>query len=134
MALQLEQRVHLNADTEAAATARSATLHFFANAARAGRPVARTTADIALLVVSELVTNAVRHTAGPCSLHLARSEGGVDIDVADTSPDPPVQRPPHVEGVGGWGWILVNHLTQDLAVQPTPDGGKTIHARVTDPE
>ncbi|MFD0267993.1 ATP-binding protein [Streptomyces sp. NPDC127106] len=133
MALQLEQRLYLNADAEAAATARSATLHFLQDAARAGRPVARTTADIALLVVSELVTNAVRHTAGPCSLRLARSEDGVDIDVADTSPDPPVQRPPHVEGVGGWGWILVNQLAQELAVRPAPGGGKTIHARVADP-
>lgn len=42
--------------------------------------------EAAQLVVSELVTNAVRHTAGPCGLDLELVEDAVEIAVWDTSP------------------------------------------------
>ncbi|AXE24900.1 ATP-binding protein [Streptomyces globosus] len=132
MTLQLEQSLDPGHGAAAAASARSAAVRFLKDAARAGRPVTPVTADIVLLVVSELVTNAVRHTPGPCTLHLSRYEAGVGIDVSDTSPDPPVPRPPHVNGAGGWGWILVNHLAEELSVRPTPEGGKTVHAYIAD--
>ncbi|MEU6309359.1 ATP-binding protein [Streptomyces sp. NPDC047014] len=132
MALTLERSLDLGHDTQAAAGARDATMRFLEESALAGSPVPRTTGDIALLVVSELVTNAVRHTSGPCSLRLSRSATSVDIDVTDTSPDPPVIRPPHVDGSGGWGWILVNHLVEDVTVRPAAGGGKTVHARIAE--
>ncbi|WP_405681003.1 ATP-binding protein [Streptomyces sp. NBC_00868] len=114
----------------AAASAREATRVFLTHAARARPPTHPGSADIVLLVVGELVANAIRHTNGPCTLHLALDGGHIDIGVADTSPDPPQPRPPHTEGTGGWGWILINHLATNVRIEPAPGGGKTIHTRI----
>ncbi|MGW0392893.1 ATP-binding protein [Streptomyces sp. NPDC003042] len=115
---------------EAAASAREATRAFLANAAHVRPPTHPGSADIALLVVGELVSNAIRHTDGPCTLHLALHGDHIHIAVADTNPDPPQPRLPHTDGTGGWGWILINHLTTDVRIEPTPDGGKTIHTHI----
>ncbi|MGW0366105.1 ATP-binding protein [Streptomyces sp. NPDC002990] len=115
---------------EAAASAREATRTFLARVTRVRPPAQRGTPDRVLLVVSELVTNAIRHTEGPCTLHLALHGDGIDIAVSDTSPDPPTPRAPHTEGTGGWGWLLVNHLTSGLHIEPAPGGGKTIRAHI----
>ncbi|WP_405940767.1 ATP-binding protein [Streptomyces sp. NBC_00207] len=82
-----------------------------------------------LLVVGELVANVMRHTRGPASLHLELNGGHIDIRVTDTSRDLPEPRPPRLDGTGGWGWQLINHLTTDVHIEPTPDGGKTICVR-----
>ncbi|MGW7029109.1 ATP-binding protein [Streptomyces xanthophaeus] len=74
--------------------------------------------------MSELVSNAIRHTDGPCTLHLALQGDHIHTAVTDTSPDPPQPRPPHTDGTGGWGWILINHLTTDVHIEPTPGGSK----------
>jgi anti-sigma regulatory factor (Ser/Thr protein kinase) len=52
-------------------------------------PVAKETADVVLLVVSELVTNAVEHARPPLALSLRRdaAEGGrVRVEVTDAGP------------------------------------------------
>ncbi|MBT2470553.1 ATP-binding protein [Streptomyces sp. ISL-66] len=116
---------------EAAAAAREATRAFLDQAGQARPPAGSRSADDAvLLVVGELVSNAIRHTDGPCTLRLALRGDGVDIRVTDTSPHPPEPRAPHTEGSGGWGWLVVNHLATDLHIEPAPGGGKTICARV----
>lgn len=94
-----------------------------------GRPPERGTTTSCSPVVGELVTNAMRYTRGPALLHLELNGDHIDIRVTDTSPDPPQPRPPHLDGTGGWGWQLINHLTTDVHIEPTPDGGKTICAR-----
>ncbi|WP_329316046.1 MULTISPECIES: ATP-binding protein [unclassified Streptomyces] len=116
--------------SETAASAREATRAFLRRALHTRLPDEPTAADQVLLVVSELVTNAVRHTEGPCTLHLALRGDGIDIRVSDTSPHPPQPRPPHSDGTGGWGYLLVNHLTTNLHIEPTADGGKSICARI----
>ncbi|UQW99606.1 ATP-binding protein [Streptomyces sp. RerS4] len=141
-----QPRLHLelSADARAAARAREATSAFLRetvlrgaaprHAAGRPRPVPRRVEEAAMLIVTELVTNAVRHTQGPCTLELALHEelheALLDIDVTDTSPEPPSPRPPHLDGTGGWGWILIGHLAREVTVQPTEDGGKTIHTCV----
>ncbi|MGW7461165.1 ATP-binding protein [Streptomyces sp. NPDC054797] len=115
---------------QATASARKATRTFLDQAARTRRPAEPAAADLVLLVVSELVSNAIRHTSGPCTLRLALRSDAVDIRVTDTSRHPPQPRQPHTDGSGGWGYMLVNHLTTDLHIEPTPDGGKTICARI----
>lgn len=115
---------------EAAASAREATRSFLSTAARERLPEHAEAADVVLLVVSELVGNAIRHTDGPCTLHLALARDDIEIRVTDTSPDPPRPRRPDHDGTGGWGWTLVNHLTTSLHVEPAPNGGKTICARI----
>ncbi|WP_308072319.1 ATP-binding protein [Streptomyces bambusae] len=85
----------------------------------------------ALLVVSELVTNAVRHTRGPCALDVTWAPDGIDIDVTDTSSTPPRLRPLDPSGAeGGYGWRIVRTLASEVAVRPVRGNGKTVHAHV----
>ncbi|MEC4020569.1 ATP-binding protein [Streptomyces sp. H27-D2] len=88
-------------------------------------------AEAVLLVVSELVTNAVRHAGGAsCSLGLAVRPDGVAVSVADGSRALPRERAPDLTGGGGgFGWQMVHQLSRTVAV--TVDGtGKTICAVV----
>ncbi|MCX4632992.1 ATP-binding protein [Streptomyces sp. NBC_01443] len=87
--------------------------------------------DTALLVISELVTNAVRHTAGDCVLDLRRTPDGVDVEVTDTSSAEPRPRQPGGRGDGGWGWHLVNRLGTQVNIRHFGEqGGKTIHVHI----
>ncbi|MDJ0386202.1 ATP-binding protein [Streptomyces sp. G-G2] len=106
------------------------TSHFLHDAMDDGEAVVSAAEDAAALIVTELVANAVRHTDGPCTLDLAVHGGLLDIDVTDTSPNPPEVRPPHVIGSGGWGWLLVRHVARDVTVLPTRGGGKCVHASI----
>jgi anti-sigma regulatory factor (Ser/Thr protein kinase) len=82
-----------------------------------------------LLVVSELVTNAVMHAPGPCVLHLDYHDRVLAVAVRDTSPTLPAARVPDPAAAnGGFGWHLLTHLTSRLEVQPHPEGGKTVTA------
>lgn len=84
-----------------------------------------------LLVISELVTNSIRHTRGPGSVHLADGPGGVDITVSDTSrvmPQPRLAQPHTC--TGGLGLHLVTALCDTLYVTLDPGSGKTVHAHL----
>ncbi|MFJ7158752.1 ATP-binding protein [Streptomyces sp. NPDC101118] len=112
----------------AAARAREETRRFFEDARAAAHAAPCSLQDSVLLVVSELVTNAVHHTRGPCSFDIVWSRGGIDVDVTDSSPEPPTPRPPVPEGTaGGYGWPLVHRLADEVDVRPAPGGGKSIH-------
>ncbi|MFD6885298.1 ATP-binding protein [Streptomyces sp. NPDC059957] len=109
-------------------TARGATDDFLHHAAQVRAPARPEYTDAILLVVTELVTNAIRHTDGPATLHLELHDDHIDIRVTDTSPEPAEPRLPQTDGTGGYGWHLINRLTTHTHTEPTPDGGKTIHA------
>ncbi|MFD4322862.1 ATP-binding protein [Streptomyces sp. NPDC058548] len=84
------------------------------------------TAD-AVLVVSELVTNAVRHTRGPCLLTLTEDGESLDIAVTDHSEElPDVHRPAGGDQRGGFGFEIMRHLGGSIRVVPRI-GGKTVH-------
>ncbi|MFB7244076.1 ATP-binding protein [Streptomyces populi] len=120
--------VRLERDSQAAAHARRMVRTFLGGLPRA---VPRETAEAVMLVVSELVTNVVRHARGRlCSLDLEDMGHGVGISVSDDDPDPP--RPRHLDltGRGGFGWPLVRRLSSELTVLSRPDG-KTVHAVVS---
>ncbi|MEU7301277.1 ATP-binding protein [Streptomyces sp. NPDC007189] len=72
----------------------------------------------AQLVVSELVTNVAKHAPGPCAvrLELPPDAAALRITVTDTSPDPPLRRPPDPRRVGGHGLHLVTMLSNALEV------------------
>ncbi len=55
-------------------------------------PVERAQAEAVLLVVSELVTNAVRHAGGVTGFRLDAGSGRVGVTVCDESPVPPRPR------------------------------------------
>ncbi|MEU6890282.1 ATP-binding protein [Streptomyces sp. NPDC046557] len=122
--------VTLTPEPGANAVARDTAHRFLADAKEHGRAVPDPAPDTLLLLVTELVTNALRHTDGPCTLSLTLHPDAIDIDVTDTSPHPPTPRRPDHAGRGGWGWTLVHRLTESVVIRPTPEGGKTIHARI----
>lgn len=88
-------------------------------------------ADTLLLVVSELVTNAVRHGGGRYTLELSASPETLIVAVSDPSPARPRERTPDLNGgSGGFGWHMIRGLTHRLTIAPGPGPGKTIHAHL----
>ncbi|MHA6757347.1 ATP-binding protein [Streptacidiphilus sp. PAMC 29251] len=82
----------------------------------------------ALLVVSELVTNAVRHAPGPCMLTLTQDQKQVTIAVSDSFASLPVPRSADLtSGTGGFGWNLLRDLARHVRITARRDG-KTITA------
>ncbi|MEV4619919.1 ATP-binding protein [Asanoa sp. NPDC049573] len=64
-------------------------------------------ADDALLVTTELVQNALRHTGAGAVLVVRRTAGALRIEVADASTAPPTLRPPDPTRLGGRGLSIV---------------------------
>ncbi|MGW6572086.1 ATP-binding protein [Streptomyces sp. NPDC054945] len=92
-------------------------------------PLSPQAADDVVLVVSELVTNALRHGGGTCTLTLTAHPDGIEVAVQDPSPHAPRTRTPDLHGgSGGFGWSMVNHLAQATAVTHRTNGGKTVSA------
>ncbi|MGP4003527.1 ATP-binding protein [Streptomyces sp. 8N706] len=87
-------------------------------------------ADTLVLVVSELITNALRHGGGRYTLELSAGHDTLNVAVSDPSPAPPRDRTPDLNGGGGFGWPMVRRLARTLTVTPGPGRGKTIHAQL----
>ncbi|GHE23859.1 SpoIIE family protein phosphatase [Streptomyces capillispiralis] len=83
-------------------------------------------AFITELVVSELVTNAIRYGVPPVKLRLIRDRTLI-CEVADASSTSPHLRRAHAFDEGGRGLLLVAQLTQRWGSRQT-GGGKTIWA------
>jgi anti-anti-sigma factor len=84
--------------------------------------------DRAMLVASELVTNAVVHTRGPLRLRLELVAGRLHLAVADVSPRllGLAADPGDPEAEGGRGLLVVDQLASAWGVQHPPEGGKVI--------
>ncbi|WP_030716176.1 ATP-binding protein [Streptomyces sp. NRRL F-2580] len=92
-------------------------------------PIAAEAADTVVLVVSELVTNALRHGGGTCTLDLTARPDSIEVTVHDRSPRAPRMRTPDLNGgTGGFGWPMVNRLARATAVTRRAAGGKTVSA------
>jgi anti-sigma regulatory factor (Ser/Thr protein kinase) len=81
------------------------------------------------LVVSELVTNAIRYGAPPIRLRLIHDAAILICEVSDTSHTAPHLRRAKTFDEGGRGLLLVAQLTQRWGTRHTPDG-KTIWAEL----
>lgn len=88
----------------------------------------------ALLVASELTTNAILHGGGVTDVRVDVSGPGVRVSVSDRSDELPVVVPlTDREGrrrPGGHGWPIVCRLARDVRVSDLPAGGKCITAVV----
>ncbi|MFB8774832.1 SpoIIE family protein phosphatase [Streptomyces broussonetiae] len=86
--------------------------------------------DAALLVVSELVTNALVHTDGKVRLDLTLLSDRLRVSVADASPRTPV-KPTSIgwEATGGRGLLLVEAMSTAWGSVPV-SGGKQVWSEI----
>ncbi|MEU1848259.1 ATP-binding protein [Streptomyces sp. NPDC019990] len=93
-------------------------------------------ADLAALLVSELVTNALRHATGPIGVRLVRPRelnGVLLVEVSDPLPDPPRERVPTPEDESGRGLRLVAVSCRRWGTRPGVVG-KTVWFELAVPE
>ncbi len=82
-------------------------------------------ADRAILMTSELVTNAVRHAGTRVILHLDRAEHLLRVEVDDAAEERPRRRRVDPLAEGGRGLDLVDRLSSTWGVEGRP-GGKRV--------
>ncbi|MFF4117295.1 ATP-binding protein [Streptomyces sp. NPDC001714] len=112
------------------ASARGRTLDFLTRAQSVhGLPVTSRTMDLAQLVVSELVTNALKYAPGPVLLHLRVVDGMVEAEVWDTDPTLPLARAADTGRVGQHGLEIVLAVVQGFEARREPVG-KCVTARL----
>jgi anti-sigma regulatory factor (Ser/Thr protein kinase) len=78
--------------------------------------------ETAVLLVSELVTNAVRHTGSAPRLTVSTADGLLRCAVHDGDPHHPVTHPVTVENEAGRGLLLVAALSAAWGVEDEPSG------------
>jgi len=85
--------------------------------------------DDLILVVSEMVTNAIRHASPPVCMEIEAGPESVLVSVWDGSPGRPMPRVADEEAEGGRGLLLVDLLCSEHGVRPQPLG-KAVWARL----
>ena len=78
--------------------------------------------DDAVLVVSELVTNAIVHAGAGCTIDARHGDGRLRVEVRDRSPRAPVIRLSRPWEVGGRGLHVVAAVAEAWGWEPTVDG------------
>ena len=78
--------------------------------------------EVAVLLTSEVVTNAVVHGAGEPEVTVEAGAGGVRVQVTDGSRVPPQLRRVGPDAVGGRGVALLDILADAWGAAPTATG------------
>jgi len=91
-------------------------------------------ADLAELIVSELLTNALQHGAAPVQLRLGLGNGVLRVEVHDCGSGRPTRRTPSAEDERGRGLSLLHTLISSLdgvlgVVDDHGGPGKTVYAQ-----
>ncbi|WP_225847110.1 ATP-binding protein [Streptomyces sp. HPF1205] len=110
-------------ETASIAASRAFTAGFLEQAAAEhGVRVPRQAAADAQLVVSELVTNAVKYAAGLCAVRLVVRDRLLEITVWDTEPTMPEPRGPEPGRIGHHGLEVVLALCESFEAHRDPFG------------
>jgi anti-sigma regulatory factor (Ser/Thr protein kinase) len=80
----------------------------------------------ALLLVSELVTNAVRHARGPLFLEVIDTADRFRVNVSDRSASMPVRQTADLWSEAGRGLMLVEVMSTTWGVTKHPGDGKSV--------
>ncbi|MFI7504058.1 ATP-binding protein [Streptomyces sp. NPDC049687] len=125
--IPLETTVALDGKDGCIARARRLTGDFLARVRRRhGLPVSARAVDLSQLVVSELVTNALRYAPGPVLLQLRVADDTVEIAVWDTDPVLPVPRASDPTRVGQHGLEIVRAVAQRVDAVREPVGKRIV--------
>jgi len=95
-----------------------------------GGQVTSEVADAACLVVSELVTNAVRHAEGDVEVVLTLTDDDVRVVVSDAGPGVPVARVPQPDEESGRGLEIVDAVARCWGIEQMRPTGKRVWADV----
>jgi PAS domain S-box-containing protein len=102
--------------------------------------------DTACLLVSEILTNAVRHAQAPIGLRMHRTVQEISFEITDDNTHLPQRRLPDRDDESGRGLMLVEALASDWGTRPAlsgktvwftlrlestaaPDGGEPVQAK-----
>ncbi len=118
--MSIETSIQLQALPSSAAEARR-----FALATLAGWGLTRLN-DTIMLLVTELVSNGVRHAQTSLELNLSFDGTCLRIAVADGDPRPPVTRTREELTVGGWGLTLIDALATEWGTEIEETRGKKV--------
>ena len=117
--------IHLDRDLAMIRVARQALRRWFEERSRANT-------EDAMLVLSELVTNAMVHARAGCTIEVQHHDDLVRLEVRDPSSAPPTMRTAHPHNIGGRGLPLVAAVAQAWGWEPTV-GGKRVWAHLVAP-
>lgn len=118
----MQTTVALEGDGTVIAQARHLATQFLTRAqTEQGLPVSQRALDLTQLVVSELVTNAIRYATGSIRLRLIR-ERALVCEVLDGGATAPHLRHPRTTDEGGRGLLLVSQLTQRWGTRFVTEG------------
>lgn len=112
--------VHLHPEPSSPAAARAAV-----RALLARHHVDEEQSEVAVLVVSELVTNAVVHAGTPVTVDADLEGGCLRVSVGDGSPEVPVLRDVEPTATSGRGLRIVEQLADRWGIDPG-DRGKAV--------
>ncbi len=128
-------RIHLGPDSGSAGLAR----RFIRDTCRSWE-LADEVVGLAVLAVSELVTNALLHARGPVDVHVEVGEDRLRLNVEDhldRLPELPESNGPvevALERDHGRGLSMLQQLGAQLGTRPLPQGGKVVWADIPRPE
>jgi DNA-binding NarL/FixJ family response regulator len=78
--------------------------------------------DAAALMISELVTNGIRHAASDVRVRISVGARTVRVEIGDQSPDVPVMRTPQPTDIGGRGMRIVDELSMRWGIEARRTG------------